>query len=251
MKMAIISAVRLSKERSAAHLLGPFGSVCITHQRYCILLEQERWSPLNVAPATNDSYSRNAVGACHPALSDSPKKSGKKRTRMEQVSLVAALWLVLALLAMQSRLKARTSRLVWNSFTRIFNLRWRRGFGSLHHGNARRSNRVSDTIRVWHGYYEQAWSTIPVGTLVINVTGSFLIGLLMTRSPSGFSPTPTGGCCSWLASSAATRRSPVSSGRDAQPREGRWTLARLVQTIGNVLLGYAAVWLGSIMAAKR
>jgi hypothetical protein len=33
---------------------------------------EERWSPLNAAPAANDSYGEIAVGACLQALSGSP-----------------------------------------------------------------------------------------------------------------------------------------------------------------------------------
>lgn len=65
--------------------------------------------------------------------------------------------------AMQPSLKATGSRLFisLNDSQRMFNLRRRRGFGSIHYGDARRSNRIPHTIRPWHGHHDPTWSTIP------------------------------------------------------------------------------------------
>ena len=90
----------------------------------------------------------------------------------------------------------------------------------------------------------------PVGTLVVNVTGSFLIGLLMTllaeRQPHpywrfllvvGF----LGGYTTF-SSFAWETLALVKDG-------GRWLGA--LNVAGSVLLGYLAVWLGAMLASKR
>src|SRR5580698_7600888 len=51
-------------------------------------------------------------------------------------------------------------------------------FGPLHHGDARRCNRFPYTIRVRNRDHGSRGRPLPLGTVVINITGSFLIGLL-------------------------------------------------------------------------
>lgn len=64
--------------------------------------------------------------------------------------------------AMQPGLRTTGSRLLFslNEFQGNFNLRRRRGFGSLHYGDARWSNGIADPIRPWHGHYDPARSTV-------------------------------------------------------------------------------------------
>src|SRR5215470_9460414 len=91
----------------------------------------------------------------------------------------------------------------------------------------------------------------PLGTMVINVTGSFLIGLLMTLLTERFQPHPNwrlllvvgflGGYTTFSSFEWETP-SLVKDG-------GRWLA--LFNVVGSVLLGYAAVWLGSMIAGKR
>ncbi len=90
----------------------------------------------------------------------------------------------------------------------------------------------------------------PLGTMVINVTGSFLIGLLMTilseRMPHpnwrlllvvGF----LGGYTTFSSFEWETF-SAVRAG-------GFWI--GLANVIGSVAFGYAAVWLGAVLAMRR
>jgi CrcB protein len=90
----------------------------------------------------------------------------------------------------------------------------------------------------------------PLGTMIVNITGSFLIGLLMTllseRLPHpywrlllvvGF----LGGYTTFSSFEWETF-SAVRSG-------GLWI--GLANVVGSVVLGYAAVWLGATMAARR
>ncbi len=90
----------------------------------------------------------------------------------------------------------------------------------------------------------------PLGTLVINVTGSFLIGFLMTLLTGRLDIDPrwrlllvvgflggftTFSSFEWETYSAA--------------REGElW--AGMLNVVSSVMLGYAAVWLGSMLARR-
>ena len=93
-------------------------------------------------------------------------------------------------------------------------------------------------------------SLFPLGTLIVNVTGSFLIGLLMTllseRLPHpywrlllvvGF----LGGYTTFSSFEWETF-SAVRGG-------GLWI--GLLNVVGSVALGYAAVWLGATLATRR
>jgi fluoride exporter len=90
----------------------------------------------------------------------------------------------------------------------------------------------------------------PLGTLVVNVTGSFLIGLLMTLLTERF-PHPNwrfllvigflGGYTTFSSFEWETF-SAVRGG-------GIWI--GLANVVGSVTLGYAAVWLGAAIAARR
>lgn len=93
-------------------------------------------------------------------------------------------------------------------------------------------------------------SLFPVGTLLVNVTGSFLIGLLMTLLTERL-PHPNwrlllvvgflGGYTTFSSFEWETF-SAIRAG-------GLWI--GLANILGSVTLGYAAVWLGATLAARR
>jgi fluoride exporter len=90
----------------------------------------------------------------------------------------------------------------------------------------------------------------PLGTLVINVTGSFLIGLLMTLLTERFQPHPNwrlvlvvgflGGYTTFSSFEWETY---------AAVRDGGFWIG-LANVVGSVSLGYAAVWLGAVLARR-
>jgi fluoride exporter len=90
----------------------------------------------------------------------------------------------------------------------------------------------------------------PVGTLVVNVTGSFLIGLLMTLLTERFQLHPNwrmflvvgflGGYTTFSTFEYETYRA-VRDG-------GAWI--GLLNVAGSVILGYAAVWIGEMTANR-
>ena len=91
----------------------------------------------------------------------------------------------------------------------------------------------------------------PLGTMIINITGSFLIGLLMTLFTGRLHPHPNwrlllvigflGGYTTFSSFEWETL---------LLVKEGSNWLA-IGNVIGSVLFGYAAVWLGATLAAKR
>lgn len=90
----------------------------------------------------------------------------------------------------------------------------------------------------------------PLGTLAVNLSGSFLIGLAMTLLTERFAPHPNlrlllvvgflGGYTTFSSFEWETY---------AAMREGGTWLG-LANIVGSVTLGYAAVWLG-VMLARR
>ena len=91
----------------------------------------------------------------------------------------------------------------------------------------------------------------PVGTVFINITGSFVIGLLMTLFTERLDPQPnlrlllvTGflGGYTTFSSFEWETLGLVQGG-------SRWL--GLVYVVGSVLVGYIAVWLGAAVAGKR
>jgi CrcB protein len=91
----------------------------------------------------------------------------------------------------------------------------------------------------------------PWGTFVINVSGSFLIGLLMTLLTERLQPHPNwrlalvvgflGGYTTFSSFEYETFQS---------VRQGGGLLA-LLNVVGSVVLGYVAVWFGVLAASKR
>lgn len=90
----------------------------------------------------------------------------------------------------------------------------------------------------------------PLGTLVVNVTGSFLIGLLMTLLTERFQPHPNwrlllvvgflGGYTTFSSFEWETY---------SAIREGGFWMG-LANVLGSVLFGYAAVWLGALLGRR-
>ena len=93
-------------------------------------------------------------------------------------------------------------------------------------------------------------SRFPLGTLVVNVTGSFLIGLLMTLLTERFQPHPNwrlllvvgflGGYTTFSSFEWETY---------SAIREGGFWMG-LANLAGSVLFGYAAVWLGALLGRR-
>ena len=92
--------------------------------------------------------------------------------------------------------------------------------------------------------------TFPLGTLVINVTGSFLIGFLMTMLTERFKLDPNWrlllvvGFLGGYTTFSSFEWETYSALRDG----ARWTGA--LNVVSSVTLGYAAVWLGAILARR-
>jgi CrcB protein len=88
----------------------------------------------------------------------------------------------------------------------------------------------------------------PLGTLAVNVTGSFLIGLLMTLLTEHLNP-------NWRFLLVVgflggyTTFSSFEWETYATIRDGGFWMG-LVNVFGSVSLGYAAVWLGALLAKR-
>ncbi len=90
----------------------------------------------------------------------------------------------------------------------------------------------------------------PLGTLLINVSGSFFIGLLMTLFTERFQPHPNWrlllvvGFLGGYTTFSSFEWETYSAVREG----GRWV--GFVNVAASVILGYAAVWLGSLLARR-
>ena len=93
-------------------------------------------------------------------------------------------------------------------------------------------------------------SRFPLGTLVINVTGSFIIGLLMTwftertLPEANLRPLLVIGFLGGYTTFSSFEWESYAAIRDG----GFWM--GLTNLVGSVVLGYAAVWLGSMLARR-
>lgn len=90
----------------------------------------------------------------------------------------------------------------------------------------------------------------PIGTMIINVTGSFLIGILMTLFTERFAPAPVWrpllviGFLGGYTTFSSFEWETLSAVREG----GMWV--GLANVVGSVTLGYLAVWLGAALARK-
>ena len=93
-------------------------------------------------------------------------------------------------------------------------------------------------------------SRFPLGTMVINVTGSFLIGLVMTLLTERFQPHPN-----WRLALVVgflggyTTFSSFEWETYAAIRDGGFWIG-LANVVGSVVFGYAAVWLGALLGRR-
>ncbi len=91
----------------------------------------------------------------------------------------------------------------------------------------------------------------PLGTLVINVSGSFLIGVLMTLLTERLSPHPNWrlflvvGVLGGYTTFSSFEYEIYQSVRDG----ARWM--GMLYLTGSVVLGYFGVWLGALLTARR
>jgi CrcB protein len=91
----------------------------------------------------------------------------------------------------------------------------------------------------------------PLGTFVINVTGSFMIGLLMTLLTERFQPHPN-----WRlflvvgVLGGYTTFSTFEYETYASIRQSSYRIAAL-NVLLSVVAGYVAVWLGALIAGRR
>ena len=98
---------------------------------------------------------------------------------------------------------------------------------------------------------ERYGGRFPLGTLIVNVTGSFLIGLIMTLLTERLAPSPywrpllvigfLGGYTTFSSFEYET----------FQSVRGSDTRIALLYVLGSVILGYFGVWLGVLVAGKR
>jgi CrcB protein len=93
--------------------------------------------------------------------------------------------------------------------------------------------------------------SFPLGTVIINITGSFLIGFLMTLFTERLNPHPNWrlalvvGFLGGYTTFSSFEWETLSLVRDG----ARWL--GLLNVAGSVVLGYAAVWLGAAVVGKR
>jgi CrcB protein len=91
----------------------------------------------------------------------------------------------------------------------------------------------------------------PLGTFLINVSGSFLIGILMTLFTEQLRPHPN-----WRLFSVVgilggyTTFSSFEYETFQAVRDGEHWIG-LLYVASSVLLGYAGVWLGALLATRR
>jgi CrcB protein len=90
----------------------------------------------------------------------------------------------------------------------------------------------------------------PLGTMVINITGSFLIGLIMTLLTERFQPHEN-----WRLALVVgflggyTTFSTFEWETYTAVRDGAFWIG-LANVLGSVLFGYAAVWLGAMLGRR-
>jgi len=98
---------------------------------------------------------------------------------------------------------------------------------------------------------EKYGGRFPLGTFVINITGSFLIGVLMTLLTERWQPHPNWrlflvvGVLGGYTTFSSFEYETYQAVRDG----ARWI--GLLYVAGSVVVGYLGVWLGAVLAARR
>lgn len=101
-------------------------------------------------------------------------------------------------------------------------------------------------LAVWIG--ERWGRSFPLGTFIINVTGSFLIGLLMTLMAERFTENPQWRLLLVVGFLGAyTTFSSFEYETGALLKDGEWLFAS-INVIGSVIVGFIALKLGEIIA---
>lgn len=91
----------------------------------------------------------------------------------------------------------------------------------------------------------------PLGTFTVNVTGAFLIGVLMTLFTERLQPHPhwrlflVVGVLGGYTTFSSLEYEAFQAVRDGE----RWL--GLLYLVGSVAIGYLGVWLGALLAARR
>ena len=98
---------------------------------------------------------------------------------------------------------------------------------------------------------EKAGGRFPAGTFLINVSGSFLIGIVMTLLTERFPPYPNlrlflvVGVLGGYTTFSSFEYEAFQAVRGGE----RWM--GLAYVLSSVILGYFAVWLGTLLATRR
>jgi len=93
-------------------------------------------------------------------------------------------------------------------------------------------------------------SRFPLGTMAVNVTGSFLIGLLMTLLTERWQPHPNWRLLLVVGFLGGyTTFSSFEWETFSAVREGGFWIG-LANVLGSVAFGYAAVWLGALVGRR-
>ena len=145
----------------------------------------------------------------------------------------------------------RNSGRTWSGWGRRVNLCLRRpGVDAVPVGGDWRRYRGLGAVRGGVGHHDAVRREFPLGTLAINVTGSFLIGFLMTTLTERFQLDPRWrlllvvGFLGGYTTFSSLEWETYTTVREG----GLWT--GMLNVVSSVMLGYVAVSLGSMLARR-